>query len=152
MSRQPDWEVLSSYWGDDEAQRIRVDKTGVYSPELDYYEDWRAFSEEFDKAKEPFEKYTIVLDRCYYENGVLSDNSFHLDFPAWFAKDVNRIAREMGFPPEYVVDMFCGENIHWRATAYMEVARHHGFHEFDSYSVKMSEAEVREQIDADNHG
>ncbi len=139
---QPKWQTL---WATDYS-KLRVDKTGKYSPELDLYEDWREFLDE-DTQPMPdggwWERATIVLDRCWNENGVLSDNIFHLDYPAWFASDLNRAANSVGMEYEYLVDLFCNDDPSNLAWAYDCLTGYWGRHEFDSYPVHFTDEEMQ---------
>ena len=97
-----------------------------------------------------------TLDRCTFINGVLSDNTFHPDHAASWAKpEAERNARPqdttylknigdfIGIEVDELVDHFCSEDALKRAVAYRPVGDYHGFDNLDSYPLTMTHQEVK---------
>ena len=81
---QPVWKLLANI-GDVHPIEyggyfVFVDETGVYPPEAELL-----ISPDSDDAPEGWVAYRFILDPCTYVDGILSDNHFHPELPAWFA-------------------------------------------------------------------
>ncbi len=95
---QPEWEYLTNI-GDATPLEyggcfLYNDRTGVYAPEMERIE--------LVDESNPRSKYTIhrvILDRCTFIGGVLSDNKFHPEMSAWFADSLPSIAGFVGMSP-----------------------------------------------------
>ena len=96
---------------------VLVDQTGVYTPEL------RVFEKPIGTM---YDDYTILLEKCTYINGVLSDNKYHPDTPAWFADSVPNIASFIGVEELQILKQFCSNSPIERAWAYLAVYQYHG--------------------------
>ena len=150
---QPAWECIAQlgdknpidhggYW-------ILRDTTGVYTEEAELLlvpddEDGR------------YTIYRFTLDRCTFINGVLSDNKFHRDHAAWWAKPeaernarpqdttyLKNIADFIGIEVEELAEHFCSDDALKRAAAYRAVGDYHGFENLDSYPLTMTRQEVK---------
>lgn len=121
---------------------IYIDETGVYPPEVEYIEA------PCDDEKGPWRIYRFILEPCTWINGILSDNKFHPDKPAWFAKTeeerkerpqdttyLKNIADFMGMESPELVDLFISDDPQDRATAWMAIGEYHGFENLDSYPL-----------------
>ena len=76
------------------------DETGVYGEEAEY---WR----ETEEGKS-VTLYRFELDRCTLTpDGILSDNQYHPEYPAWFADTINGIAHTSGMEPAVLRSMLC---------------------------------------------
>ena len=150
---QPDWECIAQlgdanpidhggYW-------ILRDKTGVYPEEAELL-----VVPDVDGGE--YTAYRFVLEPCTYINGVLSDNPFHPDKPAWWAgtKDdrkvrpqdttyLKNIADFIGMEVDELADHFCSDDPLQRAMAYRAVGDYHGFDNLDSYPLTMTRREVK---------
>lgn len=160
---------------------IFVDETGVYPPELELIEvDESAFSDEPDDEPEFDEdgelindfdeleqansdkgKWTVYrfsLERCTYQNGILSDNKFHPDHAAWFAKpeaekanrpqDTTYLSNVAGcndVKVEQLIEWFCSEDVQERARAYMEIGSYHGYDSLDHDPLEFDSREEMEK-------
>ena len=149
---QPAWECIAQlgdknpidhggYW-------ILRDTTGVYPEE----------GELLIVPEEDGGKYTIyrfILERCTFTDGVLSDNKFHPEHAAWWAKTeeerkarpqdstyLKNIADFIGMDVEELADHFCSEDALKRAAAYRAVGDYHGFNNLDDYPLTMKRREV----------
>lgn len=87
----------------------------------------------------------ICLDRCTLQNGILSDNPYHPDHPAWFADDIQSVADYADMPD--IVECLCSDDIGRRAFAYMAIADYHGWDNFDEYPFEMTYAEANDRIE-----
>ena len=150
---QPAWECIAQlgdknpidhggYW-------ILRDTTGVYPEE----------GELLIVPEEDGGKYTIyrfILERCTFTDGVLSDNKFHPEHAAWWAKTeeerkarpqdstyLKNIADFIGMDVEELADHFCSEDALKRAAAYRAVGDYHGFNNLDDYPLTMKRREVK---------
>lgn len=181
-TNQPEWEMIENIGDvnplDYGGGFVFRDKTGVYPEELEILEvdeeklrrlDDIGFSDmdEFDKQTaaegiKPYTIYRIVLDRCTYQDGILSDNKFHPEHPAWWAEPENKraerpqdstylsnVCSSMDYDVEELAGMFCSEDARQRAIAYKSVADYHGIQNFDEYPLEMTRAEVEERYQKD---
>ena len=150
---QPDWECIAQlgdknpidhggYW-------ILRDTTGVYSEEAELL----VVPEDEDGE---YTIYRFTLERCTFINGVLSDNRFHPDKPAWWAKPeeerkarpqdttyLRNLADFVGMEVEELADHLCSADALKRAVAYRAVGDYHGFENLDSYLLTMTRQEVK---------
>ncbi len=161
MSNQPEWECIAQlgdmnpidhggYW-------VFKDKTGVYCemgellvvPEPD--------------SGEKYIVYRFDLERCtwtpkLFDMGVLSDNKFHPDYPAWFAKPegekkvrpqdstyLSNICSFVDLELRELIGMFCSADPIQRAWAYQAIGDYHGFDNLDSYPLELSKREVKQR-------
>lgn len=156
---QPEWECVAQigdanpldyggYW-------VFRDKTGVYSAEVELL----VCPEDEDGQ---YTAYRYSIEPCTYIDGVLSENKFHPERPAWFATPEARrverpqdttylknIADGYGEPPneflQELIDSFCGDDLVLRAMAYHLVGEYHGFENLDDDPLLMTQAEVLER-------
>ena len=150
---QPAWECIAQlgdknpvdhggYW-------ILRDTTGVYTEEAELL----VVPEDDDGD---YMIYRFILERCTYVNGVLSDNKFHPDKSAWWAKTeeerksrpqdstyLKNVADFIGMDVEELADHFCSEDALKRAVAYRAVGDYHGFNNLDDYPLTMKRREVK---------
>ena len=104
---------------------VLVDQTGVYTPEL------RIFEEPTIGGK--YEEHTLLLEKCTYINGVLSDNKYHPDKPAWFADSIPDIARFIGVAELQILHQLCSSSVIERAWAYLAITQYHGHQDSPTY-------------------
>jgi len=118
---QPIWKAIANlgdanpinYWG----VFVLIDTTGVYTPEL------HVFEEPLEGTTQ-YERHVVLLDRCTYINGILSDNKYHPEHPAWWANspaDLTGIAETMDISQEELIRLFTSEDPIERAWAYQMV-------------------------------
>ena len=98
-----------------------------------------------DDAIRPLEwtVYTVILDKCTYINGVLSDNPFHPDYPAWFADDIGSVAGRIGADADDLRERLCSDDPKTIASAYVDLTDYFGWDEFDQYPFVLSGREIR---------
>jgi hypothetical protein len=131
------------------------DTTGAYPPEAVYLTDTGEEDEYGDPAG--WIAYRLVLEPCTYVNGILSDNRFHPDKPAWFAgtEDERKarpqdttylanVASYADYPDDSLARAFCSEELHERANAWRAVGEYHGFDNLDSYPLTFTDREELE--------
>lgn len=141
---------------------VYVDETGEYEPEAELLEVPPDNEAEYNRipgrpmpAPTPYRVYRFRLDRCTFINGVLSDNRFHTDLPAWFAKPeekradrpqdttyLSNVADCMGADLDELRAMFCSDDPIERAQAWRMVGEYHGFENLDSYPLELTRAEA----------
>lgn len=121
---------------------IYRDMTGQYEAEAEILDP----IEENDKIAR-WEIRRFTLDRCTWIDGILSDNQFHPEMPAWFATPESErasrpqdttyladVARAAGIEDETELrDQLCSEIPVVRAVAYREIGNYHGWDNFDAY-------------------
>lgn len=129
---QPEW--IEEFCSDH--ARLRVDTSGVYPPELDVYEEYADF----------WQKFTVLVEPCFYTDGVLSDNQFHKDSPAWFADELDMVAEFSSTTKEALIAALTSDNPVERSQAYEAIGNYFGFDNFDSYPVRMTEDEVNAEL------
>ncbi len=135
---------------------VYEDTTGVYPPEAELLELQ-------DESDDPhYLAYRFVLDECFWTNVqgvmVLSDNKFHKDKPAWFAKpEIERAARPQdttylksladtfGLEVEDLVKMFTSPNSVERACGWRLVGEYHGMRNLDDYPLELRKREARKR-------
>lgn len=126
------------------------DTTGVYPPEAEYLE-----CPESDDRNEVYYVYRFSLDKCSYVNGVLSDNKYHPELSAWWAKPesekltrpqdttyLSLMSETMGIDEDEYIRLFTSGYPLERAQAYRDIGVYHGFDNLDSYPLILSRNEV----------
>jgi len=143
LTKQPVWEYIGNY-GDANPMLyggyfVYSDKTGVYGVEAAVLEP---IGDPDTPHPKQFRVYRFICDRCTFINGILSDNKFHPDKPAWFAKDLPSLAEQAGESIELFISRFTSENVVQRAMAWRAVGEYWGFDELDSYPITLTRKEV----------
>ena len=154
---QPKWKFIANLGDvnplDHGGYFVFEDESGVYPPEAELLE-----APEDDGGE--YVVYRFALEPCTFIDGVLSDNRFHPDFPAWFAKPeaqradrpqdttyLSNVARCSGTTLEELVALFTSTDPCKRAIAWREIGMYHGFENLDSYPLKLSRAEAKARIE-----
>jgi hypothetical protein len=144
---QPIWKLLGSLGDvnpvDNDGMLVYEDTTGVYPPEAVVIV---ALIKDYEDDPDRWIVYRFPLERCTYVNGILSDNEFHPEHPAWFADSLDRIASCVGVEHFEIVRQLCSENPIERAQAYQAIGDYHGFINLDHDPVTdfdRSEIEAR---------
>jgi len=155
MTQQPVWKMVGQVGDinpiDHSGGFIYIDETGVYPPEVEYIHAPTEYN------GEPWVIYRFILEPCTYINGVLSDNKFHPDKPAWFAKTeeerkerpqdttyLKNVCDFVGMAEPEMIDLFTSDDPQERAAAWMAVGDYHGFENLDEYPlVFTNEDQVR---------
>jgi len=142
---QPIWQQIAQlgdshpveyggYW-------IFTDETGVYDAEAELLDSP-------DHEDGEYIAHRFGLDRCTFIAGVLSDNRFHPDKPAWFADRLASVAECMGAKLAEIIEMLCSDDAIERAAAYRMIGEYHGFDNLDSYPLVMTRAEAEARYSA----
>ena len=155
---QPKWKFVANLGDVNPLEHgglfVFIDETGVYPPEMAKVEPPQDTDPEppegeedlFDADEEV--KYTVhraVLEPCTYTNGVLSDNQFHPDSPAWFADKLPAVASFIGVDAAELIGDFTSGDPVKLARAYEAVASYHGWANLDEYPVTLTRKEVKEK-------
>lgn len=161
MSNQPKWKLIANLGDvnpvDYGGYFVFVDETGVYPPEAEYLEvDESAFDfDDDEKGKRTV--YRVILEKCTFQNGVLSDNPFHPNHPAWFFSTeeekkarpqdshLGNVAEFIGTDEEELIEQFCSDDPIERAQAYRAVAEYYGWNNFDDYPLEFTN---RKEVEA----
>jgi len=137
---QPEWEFIANLGDANPIENfgyfIFRDKTRVYTEEGELLD-----REQNNKRT----IYRFPLDKCTYINGVLSDNKFHPEHPAWFAEHIPSLASCCDWNPEYLIKAFCSEYPLDRARAYQDLGQTYGFENLDEYPLSLTRKEVLER-------
>jgi hypothetical protein len=139
MTNQPKWQAVAQlgdvnpldyggYW-------VLVDTTGEFTPEGEFVE--------VDEQTNCLTIYRFSLEQCSLINGVLSDNKYHSEYPAWFAEGLESVAAFCGVPVLELRVMFCADDPVVRARAYGDVASYHGWNNLDDDPLVLSRSEGR---------
>lgn len=168
-TNQPEWKFVANLGDahpiDHGGFFVFEDTTGVYAPEAELLESpdsddgtWTVYRFSLDKCTltltKPLRPHAMAMDGY-----VLSNNKFHPEMPAWFAKPeleylmrpqdttyLSCVAKCHGVDLDELRRMFCSDNILERAMAYRAVGDFHGFENFDSYPLTFTErAEVEKR-------
>lgn len=116
---------------------LYTDETGAYPPELEYLQR---------QCDGSWQIYRIVLERCTYQNGILSDNKYHPEFAAWFAEYIPEIASSASVSEIELISNFCSNNPILLAQAYLDTTGYFGWYEFDQYPSQVKdEQELRQR-------
>lgn len=140
---------------------VLIDATGVYPPELHVWDEptgepakeveylgWedQCTTEEGEKPEElltwitgtidstqKWTRHVVILDRCTYQNQILSDNKYHPNQPAWWFNEgsldkapMADLARFNGTDPQQLIYRFCSIDPIERAQAYLMVMQYYG--------------------------
>ena len=132
---------------------VVVDETGVYPPEMERLEP------DSDDEDCMYTVHRVVLDRCTYINGILSDNPFHPECSAWFAAPESRrdkrpqdtcylsnVAECMDCTVADLQANLISEEPVVRAHAYRMIADYHGWGNFDSYPLTLTYQKAEERV------
>jgi len=114
---------------------VFIDETGVYPPEAEVL----FVDEEGDR---PAYAYRYLLEKCYWNDGVLSDNKYHKDHPAWFADDLDKVSLYADWDHDNLIDALCGDDVKLCARAYHDIGSYHGFNNLDQYPLELTQQEV----------
>lgn len=106
---------------------VYVDRTNTYSPELEILEP----SEEGEEQSWTVRRWPI--NRCTFQGGVLSDNTYHPQLPAWFADKIGDVAQYTGMTELAMITALCSADPVERAVAYEAIADYFGADNFDMY-------------------
>lgn len=134
---QPEFKCRYQLWDADPLEYggywIFEDTTGVYDPEGELYDPESGMAWRFS------------LDPCTYIEGVLSDNEFHPNRPAWFADKIDALASFIGYPAHVLIGWFVSTDIIRRAQAWRVVGDYFGFDNLDGYPLELTRKEAAER-------
>lgn len=139
---QPKWKLVAQLGDRDFTDYggyfIYEDTTGVYPSEAE-----KLFAPHNDASK--WEVRRFILRPCTFQNGILSDNKFHPDHPAWFADKIGACANYVGIPLAELIDMLVNGNTVNRALGWQAIGDYFGYENLDSYPLYFSRAEVEKR-------
>ena len=110
---------------------VLIDTTGVYSPEGELYD------------VNTQRVYRFILEDCTFTHGVLSDNKYHPDQPAWFADALRDVADFIGAETRTLIDMFISADPVERARAWQAVGDYFGWDNLDCYPLLLTRSEAK---------
>jgi hypothetical protein len=138
-TKQPVWKLVAQLGDvhpiDHGGHWIFIDTTGVYEPE----------AEVLIVPEEEGQRYEIrryILEPCTYENGVLSDNSYHPSQAAWFADKVPALAASLNVEPDEFLRLLLSDVPAERAIAWHEIGQYFGWDNLDAYPLRLTRAEI----------
>ena len=136
---QPDWKYRANLGDTNPLDHggffVFEDKTGVYPPEAEILE----VPEDEDGE---YTVYRFALEPCTYIDGVLSDNKYHPECPAWFASDIEDVSRSVGNAVEELIECLCSTGTLSRADGYRDLIGYHGPQNFDNYPLTLTRKEA----------
>lgn len=131
-TKQPEWKEVAQLgdvnWIEEGGLFVYEDTTGVYPPEMCKVFFMRSSTPTWDIRR-------VILEPCTFQNGVLSDNKFHPDKPAWFAEGLEGVASYIGQPLDELVLWFLSSDLMLRARAWEAVGNYHGWDNLDAYPL-----------------
>jgi hypothetical protein len=144
MSNQPVWKRVAQL-GDKHPREyggywVFIDTTGFYAPKGEWLEVP-------DDETSPRQASRFDLDLCTFQDGVLSDNRFHPEHPAWFAAHIASIASTSGMTELALINLFCSQDPIERAEAYRALILNCGPFELDQYPLTLTAEEVESRYD-----
>lgn len=164
MSQQPQWKMIANLGDEDPFNHggyfIYKDETGVYPEEAVKLVIENESEQDVDLLF--YTEYRFILDCCTYINGILSDNKFHPEHPAWFAQPekkkrrrpqdttyLSNVAECVDWQPrDGMPAAFCSADPCERARAYEAVGDYHGWENLDNYPrTGISRKEVLERYE-----
>lgn len=149
MMSQPKWKFVTNLGDkhplDHGGLFVYIDETGVYPPEMERVEP------NSDDDKDGWEVHRVVLDRCTYIDGILSDNKFHPTHAAWFAQPESErkerpqdttylqgVCDCMDYDMDELIADFCSDDPVRLAMAYRAIGDYHGWQNLDSYPLEFT--------------
>ncbi len=118
---------------------VYVDTTGVYPPEAELLIEPEG---DIDSPKARWEVRRFILENCTYQNGILSDNQFHPDYPVWFSKDIDSLAPFIGMSQDELIALFVSADPCERAHAWRAIGDYFGFDNLDDYPNRYTREEI----------
>ena len=137
MTRLPNWKIIQSL-GD--VDYVAHGGTLVYE---DANKDYPAQAEVIVPGESGCTVYRFILDRCTFIDGVLSDNKYHPESPAWFADGLKDVCETHDADLDETIQNLCSEDPVARAVAYQMVGEFYGWENFDSYPLTLAKKEVK---------
>ena len=148
---QPDWELVAQLGDTHPIEHgglfVFVDKTGVYAPEAEH---WQEPEDHVELEDGTWEVHRFILENCTYIDGILSDNKYHPQHPAWFAKDLPTLASGMGLTVDEFAAWFTSNNPVERAWAWLEVGQYWGYDNLDNYPDRYNHDEIKARVKMHN--
>lgn len=142
MTEQPEWECIANLGDvnpiDHGGKFVLVDKTGRYAPEMEVLE------KEYNR-RNSWRVWRFTMEPHTYVNGVLSDNPYHPDKPAWYADDITDVAEACGVEPDELIARLCSADARERAEGYYTLFSCLPADNFDSYPLELDREEVEER-------
>ncbi len=147
-TKQPVWQFVANLGDRDPLNYsgffVYVDQTGVYDPKCVLLE--RITDDSVTGSAERWQVWRFDIPRCTDTNGIVSDNCFHPDHPAWFAKPeserterpqdttyLRNVCESNGITETELRAMLCASDPVLRAYGYRMIGDYHGFDNFDNY-------------------
>lgn len=156
---QPEWKYVGHIGDVDPIAHgggfVYIDTTGVYAPQLVYFEpgsdeDWHE-----TEGATPLQVYRFDLDPPRFKTfrPAGSHDRAKLAIPSergitwywfneWFVKDLPSIAASCGTTAMALLRLLFSKDPMKRASAYQDIIGYVGVHEFDQYPVTMTEDEA----------
>ena len=136
MTEQPIWRCIANLGDvnplDHGGVFVLIDKTGVYPPEMEVWEAPDGDVEHWERAR-------FIMDPCTYRDGVLSDNPYHPELPAWWAADgwLASCANTNGVTGLELINQLCSDDPVERAQGYYSLYLCHGGQEITAGEVEV---------------
>lgn len=116
---------------------VYEDANGAHAPEMEWVEvDGRRLI-----------AFRITLEPHTYRGGILSNNSFHPNMPAWYADRIEQVADSTDQDPQDLIRALRGRDVMAKANAYRDLIGFFGANEFDQYPLRLSRKEARERYE-----
>jgi len=147
MTNQPEWKYVGNI-GDASpleygGMLVFEDKIGFYPPEMEIIEP----NEDRNGDIKDYTVYRILLEPHTFENGILSDNPYHKDYPVWYFKDLEDCAHSSGISIIEMIIMLCSNDTLERALGFRELVGYFGNYKFDQYHLTFTPEEMRIRLE-----
>lgn len=139
-TNQPVWKVVGNVGDINPIEYgggiVFEDTTGVYEPEMHCFNN----NEEHEGTDKEVELSVVLLEKCYFNRitNTLSDNKYHKDHAAWFAKDISKIVECYGIESKQLIEWLCSDDTMERAMGYETLVNYYGKYEFDQDPTEIS--------------
>jgi hypothetical protein len=151
MSNQPVWKLVANIGDVNPLEHgglfVYRDESGVYCEEA---ERLRPVSGE-GRGYNRYRSWRFCLEKCTYWNGIVSDNKFHPETPAWFAQPeyerknrpqdttyLKNVSDHCGYTVDHLIEELRSSDPCRRANAYREIFDYHGWDNADSCPLTLT--------------
>jgi hypothetical protein len=153
-SWKDEWKTI--YQSNTEWLRIRkngTEPTLEVAIEVGTYEDKEGFEQKkFHVYRVEIERFKLVSDPNDVNTSYLVPENYSpswlhplADYEAWFARDLEKIARTVGEEPLNLAKQFTSKDPKIRAGAYNAIGGYHGFANFDDDPLELDEPDLNKR-------
>lgn len=145
---QPNWKIIGQV-GDINPVGygggwVLVDTTGVYDPELEYYEPDLECAYRFSLEQQAVSPSGFLLSARTYGNQAALPCPID-QYESWFSENLDQVASTIDLPVDELIKLLCSDDPMDLAAGYQALVMFYGWEEFDGYPLELTqdEAEAR---------